>query len=54
MNEEKKKELYFIDAVIGAINNVECPMLMYEGEKNVVKKALLKYKDEIVSEMYGN
>lgn len=42
------EERYFAEAVIGAINHVECPMLMYEGEKAVVKKALkaLLSKDE--------
>ena len=43
---EDEKELYFANAVIGAINNVKVPMLMYEEEKQVVKKALLKYIDE--------
>lgn len=42
------KERYFAETVIGAINHVECPMLMYEEEKAVVKKALkaLLSKDE--------
>lgn len=44
---EQEKELYFAKVVIGAIDHVECPMLMYEGEKAVVKKALRKYIDEI-------
>ena len=44
---EDEKELYFAKSVIGAIKNVEVPMLMYEGEKNVVEKALRKYIDEI-------
>lgn len=51
--EEDKKELYFANAVLGAIENVEVPMLMYEGEKNVVKKALHKYIAELESKMYG-
>jgi hypothetical protein len=44
---EDEKELYFAKVVIGAIKNVEVPMLMYEGEKKVVEKALRKYIDEL-------
>lgn len=44
---DQEKELYFANAVIGAINHIECPMLMYEGEKAVVKKALLNYIAEL-------
>ena len=42
------KERYFAETVIGAINHVEHPMLIYEEEKTVVKKALeaLLFKDE--------
>lgn len=35
------KEKYLAGLVIKLIDNVECPMLMYEDEKNIVKKALL-------------
>ena len=34
-SKEQEKELYFANAVIGAINNVKVPMLMYEEEKEV-------------------
>lgn len=34
--DDQSKELYFANAVIGAIENVETPMLIYEGEKNIV------------------
>ena len=44
---EDEKELYFAKVVIGAIKNVEVPMLMYEGEKRVVEKALRKYINEL-------
>ena len=44
---EDEKELYFAKAVLGAIENVEVPMLMYEGEKKVVRKALCKYINEL-------
>ena len=51
--EEQKKELYFANAVIGAINNVKTPVLTYEEEKSVVKKALRMYIDKIESDMRG-
>lgn len=51
--DEQKKELYFANAVIGAIDNIETPMLMYEGEKNVVKKALRMYIDKIEEDSYS-
>jgi len=50
--EEQKKELYFAHVVIGAINNIKTPMLMFEGEKNVVEKALRMYIDKIESDAY--
>ena len=43
--ESQKKEIYFANVVIGAIENVKTPMLMYEEEKEVVKKALQMYID---------
>ena len=45
--EDQKKELYFANAVIGAIDNVKTPMLMYQEEKDVVRKALRMYIDRI-------
>ena len=45
--EEINKEICFAEMVIGAINNVKVPMLMYEEEKAVTKKALQKYVDEL-------
>lgn len=45
--ETQKKEVYFANAVIGAIENVKTPMLTYEEEKEVVKKALRMYIDKI-------
>ena len=49
--EEQKKELYFANTVIGAIDNVKTPMLMYQEEKDVVRKALRMYIDKIKSDM---
>lgn len=51
--EEIKKEKCFAEMVIGAINNVKVPMLMYEEEKAVTKKALQKYIDELDNELWG-
>lgn len=48
--DEQKKELYFANAVIEVIDRVETPMLMYEGEKAVVKKALCMYIDKLEKE----
>ena len=52
-SEEINKEIAFANMVIGAINNVKVPMLMYEEEKEVTKKALQKYLDELESELRG-
>ena len=51
--EDQKKELYFANAVIGAIDNVKTPMLMYQEEKDVVRKALRMYIDKIENDMRG-
>lgn len=51
--EEIKKEICFAEMVIGAINNVKVPMLMYEEEKAVTKKALHKYVNELENELRG-
>ena len=51
--EDQKKELYFANAVIGVIDNVKTPMLMYQEEKDVVRKALLMYIDRIENDMRG-
>lgn len=52
--DEMKKEVYFANTVIGAIDNVKTPMLMYEEEKQVVRKALKMYIDKIEYKMCGN
>ena len=44
---EDERELYFAKSVIGAIKNIEVPMLVYEEEKRVVEKALYKYINEL-------
>lgn len=51
--EEIDKELIFADMVLGAIKNVKTPMLMYDEEKDVVKKALTEYKYRLEDEMRG-
>ena len=51
--EEIKKDLIFANLVLGAIKNVKVPTLMYDEEKEVVKKALTEYKYKLESEMRG-
>lgn len=51
--EEYKKEIFCADLVLGAIENVKVPMLFYEEEKEIVKKALIMYKDYLESEIRG-
>ena len=50
-NDEIKKKIYFAETVIGTINHVKCPMLMYEEEKNVVKEALGDYISKLEIEL---
>lgn len=51
---EKKKEIVIAEMVLGAIKNVKVPMLIYEEEKAVVKKALSEYISKLESELMGN
>lgn len=45
---EKEKEMMYIDVVLGVIESgVKTVTLMYDGEKNVVKKALIEYKRKL-------
>lgn len=48
-----ERELFFADMIIGLIDNVERPILLYEGEKEVVKKALNEYIDKLKGEQRG-
>lgn len=50
---EQEKELYFANAVLDAIKHVDMPVLVYEGEKEVVKKALRNYIYEIENKARG-
>lgn len=52
-NDEINKEITFAKMVIGAIENVKVPMLMYEEEKAVTKKALQEYVDKLENELWG-
>lgn len=49
--EEIQKEVIFADMVLGAIKNVKVPMLMYDEEKDVVRKALTDYKYTLENEL---
>ncbi len=50
--EQINKELYFVVRVLGDIMNVEIPKLVYDEEKEVVKKALLEYKSQLQDALY--
>ena len=49
--DNQQKELYFAKHVIDTIDNVKAPILMYDEEKSVVKKALQMYVDKIEMDM---
>ena len=51
--EQIKRDICFAQMVIGAIDNVKRPMLIYDEEKEVVKKALNKYVYELEDELRG-
>ncbi len=38
-----ENERHYAEMVLGVIDTVECPMLMCEGEKAIVRKALKAY-----------
>lgn len=44
---EKSKDICAARHVIGVIDNVKTPMLMYDFEKDIVKKALYAYINSI-------
>ena len=52
--EQIDKEMTFARMVLEAIKNVKMPMLVYDEEKEVVKKALSRYIYELESELRGN
>lgn len=41
------RELTAIQMVLNVIKNVKTPMLVYDEEKSVVKKALCDYRDKL-------
>jgi hypothetical protein len=45
--DEINKEMAFAKKVIGLIDNVKTPMLMYDEEKTVTKRALHIYISEL-------
>lgn len=51
--EQIKKEIYFAKVIIGATYHVQMPMLTNQEEKDVVRKALTKYVDELEDELRG-
>lgn len=50
MSKLTNEEIYFAETVIGVIDHVQCPMLMYDGEKQIVKKALMELLEKDDSE----
>ena len=40
LNTVTDKEAKFAEVVLGVLENVECPMLMYDGEKQAVRHGL--------------
>lgn len=52
--EQIDKERTFARMVLEAIENVKMPILVYDEEKEVVKKALSRYVYELESELRGN
>ena len=52
-SKEIEREIYFARVVIGAIDHVKTPMLMYDEEKSVTKKALEMYIEELESKQRG-
>ena len=51
--EQTKKDMCIAQMVIREIDHVKRPTLIYDEEKEVVKKALQKYLDELESELRG-
>ena len=51
--EQIKKDMCMAQMVIRDIDYLKRPTLIYDEEKEVVKKALLKYLDELESELRG-
>ena len=45
--EKTNREIYFARRVLESLNMVEEPKIVYPEEKEVVKKALQKYIDEL-------
>lgn len=51
--EELNREIVFINMVLNVIKNVARPMLIYDEEKEVVRKALTEYQHKLESELRG-
>lgn len=52
-NEEIEKEIYFAEVILGATYTMQTPTLMYQEEKEVVRKALMKYIGELKEKLKG-
>ena len=45
--EEIEREIIFANMILDVIKNVKTPMLMYDEEKAVVRKAVSEYKNNL-------
>ena len=50
--EKNEKEIYFARRILDSINMVEEPKLVYKEEKEVVKKALQDYINNLENQQY--
>ena len=54
MENLSEKELYLCDMFIKLMNDFEHPMIMYDFEKDLIKKALMCYKEKLQEDKDGN
>lgn len=47
------REIYFCEKILGEIQHIDKPILCYEEEKGVVRKALSEYKSSLESKLRG-
>lgn len=51
--DEIEKDIYFSNLLLGVMDHVEVPILRYEEEKEVVRKALERYLSDLEDERRG-
>jgi hypothetical protein len=50
--EKAEKEMYFADRILNDMQHLNVVHLVYDEEKEVVKKALQDYRSKLQSQMY--